>query len=63
MVRIFKREGKKVTDFETGLNLKQLLDMMICLQESDARLRQDIREIIHDEILSILDRRARRLSF
>ena len=53
---IFKRHTKKDND----QHLDEVIERLESLQNSQANLRQDIRKIIHDEILAVLDYRARR---
>ncbi|HEX5920354.1 MAG TPA: hypothetical protein VFY55_01085 [Nitrososphaeraceae archaeon] len=61
-VNIFNRRSKKVSDFETEIDSKfeDLNKKIDCLQISDARLRQDIRQIVREEIKRILDSRNKR---
>jgi len=61
-VNIFNRRSKKVSDFETQIDSKfeELNKKIDCLQISDARLRQDIRQIVREEIKSILKERDRK---
>jgi hypothetical protein len=54
MISFFKRP-KKLSDFEV-----EVLERLDCIQKSQANLRKDIDQIIHDEILRTLDFRARR---
>ncbi|HEY9398450.1 MAG TPA: hypothetical protein VIP29_00985 [Nitrososphaeraceae archaeon] len=52
---IFKGRSKKVSGFET-----EVLQRLECLQNSDARVRQDIRQIVREEIKSILNERNKK---
>lgn len=67
MIKFFTRV-KKSSDFEIDSKLEELINKIDCLQISDARLRQDIRQIvrqdfrqiIREEIKNILDSRNRK---
>jgi hypothetical protein len=47
LISIFKKRDNKVSDFEIEIDSKlaELINKIDCLQSSDARLRQDIRQI------------------
>ena len=58
---IKKYTGNSKADREIlEYNTKKLFMSIDSLQKSDARLRQDIREIVREEIKYVLDHRARR---
>ena len=50
-----KKQVKKSIDFET-----EVLQRLESLQVSEARLREDIRQIVRQEIKSILDSRNKK---
>ena len=55
MSNTFFKRLKKGSDFET-----EVLQRIECLQNSDARVRQDIRQIVREEIKSILNERNKK---
>ena len=55
---IFFRRAKKDSEFET-----EVIQRLESIQKADARLRQDLPEIIHDTIIEILEKRERRAIF
>lgn len=62
IVNIWKGRSKKVSGFEIEIDSKlaELNKKIDCLQISDARLRQDIRQIVKEEIKSILNERNKK---
>ena len=61
-VSIFKRRSKKSVDSNSNTDSEKiefLVDIVLAVQKDQARLRQDVREIVREEIKSILDGRQR----
>ena len=59
MNSFFKRL-KKSSDFEIDAKLGELIKKIHCLQISQARLREDIRQIVREELKNILNERNKK---
>jgi hypothetical protein len=53
-INIFKRV-KKYSDFES-----EVIERFDCIQKSQATLRQDLREIVREEIKNVLESRNKK---
>jgi predicted component of type VI protein secretion system len=56
-ITIFK---KKPIQKDSPSELKEIKEILISLQESEARSRRDMREIVRDEMMRVLNNRNRK---
>lgn len=54
-INIFKKHDNKVSDFQI-----EVIARLESLQNSEARLRQDLREIVKEEIKNVLNERNKK---
>jgi chaperonin cofactor prefoldin len=59
-VNSFFKRLKKSSDSEIDAKLGELIKRIDCLQSSQARLREDIRQIVREELKSTLNERNKK---